>query len=135
MNDNFFGTTFGPSTPGHINLISGQTHGATPANIKNPKKFDVTINGTLIGNLDPVYDVCSRNYGVHNATLSRECRNVGNLLDLKNVTWGWFSAGFRLDDSRDPTLGCDSRPSHTSTGGVSNRDYYPTVEPFQYYTS
>ena len=30
MSDNFFGTTFGSSTPGHINLISGQTHGATP---------------------------------------------------------------------------------------------------------
>ena len=30
MSDNFFGTTFGSSTPGHINLISGQTHGASP---------------------------------------------------------------------------------------------------------
>ena len=28
MSDNFFGTTFGSSHPGHINLISGQTHGA-----------------------------------------------------------------------------------------------------------
>jgi hypothetical protein len=34
MNDNFYGTTFGPSTPGHINLISGQTHGVIPANVK-----------------------------------------------------------------------------------------------------
>ena len=30
MSDNSFGTTFGPSTPGALNLISGQTHGATP---------------------------------------------------------------------------------------------------------
>jgi hypothetical protein len=30
MNDNSFGTTFGPSTPGALNLVSGQTHGATP---------------------------------------------------------------------------------------------------------
>src|SRR5260370_5218894 len=29
MSDNSFGTTFGPSTPGVLNLISGQTHGAT----------------------------------------------------------------------------------------------------------
>jgi phospholipase C len=29
MSDNSFGTTFGPSTPGALNLISGQTHGAT----------------------------------------------------------------------------------------------------------
>src|SRR5690242_5265622 len=28
LNDNFFGTTFGPSTPGAINLVSGNTHGA-----------------------------------------------------------------------------------------------------------
>src|SRR5262249_41633633 len=27
MNDNSFGTTFGPSTPGAINLVSGQTNG------------------------------------------------------------------------------------------------------------
>ena len=29
MNDNSYGTTFGPSTPGAINLISGQTNGVT----------------------------------------------------------------------------------------------------------
>src|SRR5579875_2533513 len=28
MSDNSYGTTFGPSSPGAINLISGQTHGA-----------------------------------------------------------------------------------------------------------
>ncbi len=33
MSDNSFGTTFGPSTPGALNLVSGQTHGATPAAI------------------------------------------------------------------------------------------------------
>jgi phospholipase C len=29
LNDNFFGTTDGPSTIGTLNLVSGQTHGAT----------------------------------------------------------------------------------------------------------
>jgi len=29
MSDNFYNTTFGPSSPGHINLVSGQTHGVT----------------------------------------------------------------------------------------------------------
>src|SRR5207237_5751811 len=28
LNDNSFNTVFGPSTPGALNLISGQTHGA-----------------------------------------------------------------------------------------------------------
>ncbi len=27
MTDNSFDTTFGPSTPGALNLVSGQTHG------------------------------------------------------------------------------------------------------------
>ena len=48
MSDNFYGSTFGPSVPGHINLISGQTHGALPSNTKG------VINGTVIGNPDPV---------------------------------------------------------------------------------
>jgi phospholipase C len=29
MSDNSYDTTFGPSSPGHINLVSGQTHGVT----------------------------------------------------------------------------------------------------------
>src|ERR1700730_12711090 len=29
MSDNSFGTTFGPSTPGVLNLVAGQNHGAT----------------------------------------------------------------------------------------------------------
>lgn len=33
MSDNFHSTTFTPSTPGAINLISGQTHGANPADL------------------------------------------------------------------------------------------------------
>src|SRR5262249_16853028 len=56
ISDNYYGATFGPSTPGHINLISGQTHGATPYNAKLPSggfKYDAVVNGTLIANLDP----------------------------------------------------------------------------------
>jgi phospholipase C len=33
MSDNSFGTTFGPSTPGHINLISDQTNGIAPTDL------------------------------------------------------------------------------------------------------
>jgi phospholipase C len=48
MSDNFYGSTFGPSLPGAINLVSGQTHGATPLNAK-----DTIINGTVIGDGSP----------------------------------------------------------------------------------
>src|SRR5579859_8044709 len=48
MSDNSYGTTFGPSTPGALNLIAGQTHGATPATIPNS-----VANGTVISDPDP----------------------------------------------------------------------------------
>src|SRR5262249_17885503 len=35
MSDNSFGTVYGPSTVGALNLGSGQTHGATPTDVKN----------------------------------------------------------------------------------------------------
>lgn len=39
LSDNFYGTTFGPSTPGHLNLISGQTHGVTTRFIPHGRSF------------------------------------------------------------------------------------------------
>src|SRR4051794_16821243 len=47
LSANHSGTPFGPSTPGAINLISGNTHGAGPA----PNPGDVE-NGTMIGDPD-----------------------------------------------------------------------------------
>jgi phospholipase C len=47
MSDNFFSTTFGPSTPGALNLVSGQTHGATIINQRHVST-DKVVNGTVI---------------------------------------------------------------------------------------
>src|SRR5947209_4657818 len=44
MSDNSYGTTFGPSTPGALNLASGQTHGATPPSVPG-----AVSNATVIG--------------------------------------------------------------------------------------
>src|SRR5580700_7940416 len=52
MSDNFYDTDFGPSTPGAINLISGQTHGASA----DP---GVVVDGTVISDDDPAGDKCS----------------------------------------------------------------------------
>src|SRR5690242_11205624 len=89
MSDNFYGSTFGPSVPGHINLISGQTHGALPANAKG------VINGTVIVNPDPIRDDCSPSFLPPSGMISMLGKNIGNLLNNKNITWGWFSAGFK----------------------------------------
>ena len=39
MSDNSYDTTFGPSTPGHLNLVSGQTHGVTKEFMPGGAKF------------------------------------------------------------------------------------------------
>jgi phospholipase C len=54
MSDNSYNTVFGPSTPGALNLVSGQTHGATPDAVGNE-----VVGGTVIGDPDPTYDDCS----------------------------------------------------------------------------
>ena len=61
MSDNSYGTNFGPSTPGAINLISGQTNGVT--DIRNGKRTDGG-NGsfTLTSDPDPDGDICSSHY-------------------------------------------------------------------------
>lgn len=61
LNDNSYNTTFGPSTPGAINLISGQTNGVIAS--ANGPSSDVVPDGngglTLVSDADPLDDVCS----------------------------------------------------------------------------
>src|ERR1043166_2809429 len=80
MSDNFHSSNIGPSLPGHINLIAGKTYGAMPLNI--PKNV---ANGTLIGDIDSVYDDCSRG-----KTISMAGQNIGDFMNEKGITWGWF---------------------------------------------
>src|SRR5262249_6324273 len=87
LNDNSFGTGFGPSTPGAVNLTSGQTHGATPATVPGN-----VANGTVIGDPRPLLDDCSPATGTK---IQMSGTNVGDLLNAKSLTWGWFQGGFR----------------------------------------
>ena len=129
MSDNFYGSTFGPSVPGHLNLISGQTHGAIPSNIKG------VVNGTVIGNPDPVRDDCSPSFLPPSGIISIVGKNIGNLLNSRNITWGWFSAGFKPSIKTAEGKWICAFTNHTSIGGSNSHDYYPDVEPFQYYNS
>jgi phospholipase C len=124
MSDNSFSSTFGPSTPGMLNLVAGQTHGATPANIP-----DVTAQGTVIGDPDGAYDDCSGS-----TTVSMSGTNVGDLLNAKGVTWGWFQGGF-TPTSYTSTGKAVCHSSHTNVGGATVTDYSAHHEPFQYYAS
>lgn len=125
MSDNSFGTTYGPSTPGALNLISGETHGATLYDKNGQKETGDVVNEyenrTVTGDPDPHYDKASKGATV---AMDDSNKNVGDLLNAKNITWGWFQGGFS-----DPTA------KHKNIGGAEVTDYSPHHEPFQYYMS
>jgi phospholipase C len=124
MSDRFFGTTFGPSTPGAINLISGNTHGA--ALVPHKAAIVPIPPGTLIDDLDPAYDDCSDPDKPHLVMVGR---NVGDLLNAKQVSWGWFQGGFKPNGRKHGRAFCGAK----SGGADRVFDYSPHHEPFQYY--
>lgn len=129
MSDNFHSTNIDPSLPGHLNLISGQTHGASPNNITHE-----VANGTVIGDIDSVYDDCSSN-----ETISMTGKNVGNLLNARGIAWGWFQGGFKpsniLSDVHNNNSQAVCNHSHKNIVGNNVTDYVVHHEPFQYYAS
>ena len=116
MSDNSYSATFGPSTPGALNLISGQTHGFA---LTSPA---VTVAGTVIGDPQPTGDVCDTRD--RTTSIDPDNRNIGDLLNANGVTWGWFQGGFR-----------NCTQTHANKAGVVSRDYIPHHEPFQYFAS
>jgi phospholipase C len=138
MSDNFFGSTFGSSAPGAINLISGQTHGATPSYLNITHGSDnvwFVYNGTLIFDANPAYDNCFNPATKSFPKASFNGTNIGDLLNSKNITWGWFQGGFKPTTNRtangDPICGS----AHGNHNGSPVTDYLPHHEPFQYYNS
>jgi phospholipase C len=133
MNDNSYDTTFGPSTPGAINLISGQTNGVSDQMNAGSKVVSDGAGGfTDIGDADPIGDVCSTTTG---ALIQMSGQNIGDLLNEAGVTWGWFEGGFNLSTKNsNGTTNC-ARSTTSAVTGVTEVDYIPHHEPFQYYTS
>ena len=160
LNDNSYSTVFGPSTPGALNLISGQSNGfAKTLNVFDPNdKTGKTLlrpdheawgdanmtqdNVTEIGDGDPLGDVCS------NPKLdqfSMAGKNIGDLLNTKGITWGAFMGGFDLTITNPPqpshttttTTGCQRETDPTAPGKppFTSADYIPHHAWFQYYQS
>ena len=94
MSDNSFGTTFGPSSPGAVNLVSGNTGGVGPMINGADTDGDTVPDGagghSLIEDPQPYYDDCSTRDAV-----SLTGKNVGDLLTGAGLSWGWFQGGFR----------------------------------------
>ena len=60
-------------------------------------------------------------------------KNVGDLLNEHNVTWGWFEGGFTPTETKEGKAACGS--SHVNVAGATVTDYVQHHEPFQYYAS
>jgi phospholipase C len=140
MSDENYDTTYGPSTPGAINLVSGQTYGgmvvnsATGATVVNssvvasPNSSGV---GTDISDMDPYFDQCSK----AGSQLEMTGQNIGDELNAKGVTWGWFQGGFAPTTAATKTTPAVCGATHNNVGGAAVADYSAHHEPFQYYKS
>jgi len=124
MSDNHYGTGFGPSTPGLINLLSGNTYGATLE--KNSAAGNVSSCGkfcSVIGDPDPFGDMCSAP-GRGQIQMAGS-PSVGDLLNAANVTWGSFMGGFS-----------SCTVSHIGLTGINaGADYIPHHAFTQYWAS
>jgi phospholipase C len=157
MNDNSFGSTFGPSTPGALNLVSGQTYGGVmhfgTGSAGNAFPNTVGVTMTDIGDLDAYLDDCGVDKGgvvTTSSTLQMTSKNIGDLLNAAGVTWGWFQGGFKPTVAATSTTPAVCGASHLAHPGVPNpvppfitgpdihtvvADYSSHHEPFQYYAS
>ena len=134
MSDNAYADVYGPSTPGALNLIAGQTDGAVV--VKSSYSTYVVGDGqggkTLISDVEPAGDTCSSPF---DDSVRMTGRNIGDLLSGADVTWGWFEGGFDLTaPNGSGQTGC-TRSTLSHVTGVSSADYIPHHEPFQYYSS
>jgi phospholipase C len=135
LNDNMWTTNFGPSTPGAVNLISGQTNGIGQTNHLPLSGSHAVADGngglTMIGDMDPLGDVCST--AADQITMSG--KNIGDLLNAKGITWGWFEGGFDLTITNpNQTTGCNRQTNQTVPNpAYTSKDYVPHHAPFQYY--
>jgi phospholipase C len=133
MSDRFFGTTFGPSALGAINLISGQTNGVVDdGNAAGSMVADGSGGYTLIRNAQPLNDICSP---TSSGLIHMTGRNVGDLLNAAGVTWGFFHEGFDTSvTNSNGTTGC-RRSNWSDVTRQSPQDYTAFLNPFQFYAS
>jgi phospholipase C len=152
LNDNFYDTQFGPSSPGAINVVSGNTNGA----VAEGGTSSNVVAGTLNGDAEPYFDQCSNAstplstttlpgsgaLAPGGVTAELTGKNIGDLLNTKGLTWGWFQGGFtpsEFSSTGRPICGTQTDGStagiHNNIGGAPVADYSEHHEPFQYYQS
>ncbi|MES1248538.1 MAG: alkaline phosphatase family protein [Actinomycetota bacterium] len=126
MSDNSFETTFGPSAPGAINLVSGDTGSVDMAHTANNPSIataaapnaDLTPDGkggySLTSDAQPYWDDCSTRDAV-----ALNGQNIGDLLNRAGISWGWFQGGYR------PTTTFSAAATATGHAGQSTATFIP----------
>jgi phospholipase C len=126
MSDNSWETTFGPSAPGAINLVSGDTGGVDTTHEANSPSIstaaspngDITPDGhggfSLTSDAQPYWDDCSTRDAV-----GLKGKNIGDLLNERQVSWGWFQGGFT------PTTTFADAATATGNPGQSTATFTP----------
>jgi phospholipase C len=130
LSDNSFGTVFGPSTPGALNLFAAQTSGADQPDLKDPTLGGLTVGRTVINDPDPLYDDCSEH-----PRLSVTNRTLGDVLNERGLSWGWFQGGYRPTTAAADNLDGKARCAawHNNAAGAAIPDYSPHHNPVAYY--
>jgi phospholipase C len=128
--DNFFNTNFGPSTPGVVNLVSGQTNGMISLVGQNGNQVDGSGGSiSLIGDADPLGDICSTSG--NQAAMGGP--NVGDLLRERGITFGSFMGGFDLRiTNANGSTGCNRSTFSPIVNGTIT-DYIPHHAFLQYH--
>jgi phospholipase C len=129
MSDNMFTDSFGPSTPGALNVVAGTTNGGS--NATSSTVPDGRGGFTLVNDSDPTGDKCSATSG----TILMSGKNIGDLLNAAAITWGGFMGGFDTSASNtNGTTGC-ARSTVSPNTSRTVVDYIPHHAWFQYYAS
>ncbi|OYV31616.1 MAG: phospholipase [Thiomonas sp. 20-64-9] len=140
MSDNAYTDTYGPSTPGALEVVSGQTNGMQiVATSKQPftmSTYSYYVNDgqggdTMINDVDPGHDTCSSTID----QVMMTGKNIGDLLNAKNISWGGFMGGFNLQTvNANGTTGC-KRSTYSPAVGSTVTDYIQHHNWFQYFAS
>ena len=132
MSDNMWGDTYGPSTPGLLNMFAGQTNGIVVGVGTSGNNLPDGQGGvTLIGDIDPTFDVCSST----TSNVASTAKNIGDLLNAADVPWGSFYGGFNLQTiNANGTTGC-ARSTQSPVEGTPQVDYIPHHIWNQYFKS
>ncbi len=126
MSDNSFGTTFGPSAPGAINLVAGDTGEVDTEHLANKPSIatstapnaDLTADGlggySLTSDAQPYWDDCSTRDAV-----ALKGTNIGDVLNSAGLSWGWFEGGLRPSTTYQEAL------TATGKAGQPTRTFEP----------